>query len=212
MLTFRQHVSMMNSTLCAITETWLPNETDDLKYQEVPTPGYRIMSHPCSNGRRGGSIAIVHEKCLKVKDETPLQISKIMEYIKVSACLSGSNFDVYVVYHYLGTGVISFCDKLTDILENSIRKSKGHLLLLGDSNIYLDKQDLPDTIIFQDCMDSFGLINQVNQSTCTSSHILDLVISQPEFSPIVRTVEHGNFLLDHCLTHVSLLVDRPIVM
>ena len=29
---FQQHVSTMNSTLCAITETWLPNEKDDQKY------------------------------------------------------------------------------------------------------------------------------------------------------------------------------------
>ena len=118
--------------------------------------------------------------------------------------------DVYMVYHYPGTSVTSFCEELTDILENNITKNKGHLLLLGDFNIHLDKQDLPDTIIFQDFMDSFGLINHINQSTHTSNHILDLVICQPGFSPIVRTVELSHFLLDHCFTHVSLLVDRPI--
>ena len=158
-LTFQQHVSMMNSTLCTITETWLPNEEDDLKYKEVPPPGYKILSHPCSDGRRGGGIAVVHKKNLKVKDEAPLQTSKIMEYMKVSACLSGINFDVYVVYCYPGTSVISFYEELTDILENNITKNKGHLLL------HLDNQDLPDTITFQDFMDSFGLINHINQST-----------------------------------------------
>ena len=35
-LTFQQHVSMMNSTLCAITETWFPNEQEDQKYKKVP--------------------------------------------------------------------------------------------------------------------------------------------------------------------------------
>ena len=98
-LSFQQHVSMMNSTLCAITETWLMNEKDDVKYKEVPPPGYWILSHPCSDGRRGGGIAIAHKKNVKVKDETPLQTSKIMEFMKVSAFLSGINFDVYVVYH-----------------------------------------------------------------------------------------------------------------
>ena len=71
-----------------------------------------------------------------------------MEYMKVIACLSGINFDVYVVYHYPGTSVITFCEELTDILENNITKNKGHLLLLGDFNIHLDKQDVPDTMIF----------------------------------------------------------------
>ena len=62
-----------------------------------------------------------------------------MEYMKVNACLSGINFDVNVVYHYLGTSVISFCEELTDILENNITKNKGQQLLLGNFNIHLDK-------------------------------------------------------------------------
>ena len=107
-LTFQQHVSMVNSTLCAITETWLLNDKDDLRYKEVPPLGYSILLCPQRDGRRGGSIAVVHKKNLKVKDETPTQTSKIMEYMKVKACLSGVNFDVYVVYHYMGTSVISF--------------------------------------------------------------------------------------------------------
>ena len=208
-LTFQQHVSIMNSTLCAITETWLPNEEEDQKQKEVP-PGYEILSHPHSYGRRGGDIAIVYKNNLKIKDETPLQTSKIMEYMNANAYLSGINFDIYVIYCYPGSCVISFCEELTDILENTITKMKRHLLPLGDFNIHLDNQDLPDTITFQDFMDSFGLINHTKQSTHTSSHILDLVISHPEFNPIVKSVELGHFLSDHCLTHAYLFVDRCI--
>ena len=133
-----------------------------------------------------------------------------MEYMKVKACLSGVNFDVYVVYRYPGTSVISFCEELTDILENNITGNKDHLLLWGDFNIHLDKQDAPDTIFFQDFLDLFGLINHVKQPMHTSSHILDLVISQPEFCQTFRTLELGHYLSDHCFTHVSLLVDRLI--
>ena len=135
----------MNSTLCGITETWLPNDKDDLRYKEVPPPGYSILSCPQSDGRRGGGIAVVHKKNLKVKDETPTQTSKIMEYMKVNVCLSGVNFNVYVVYRYLGTSVISFCEELTNILENNITGNEGHLLLLIDFNIHLEKQDTPNT-------------------------------------------------------------------
>ena len=81
---------------------------------------------------------------------------------------------------------------------------------MGDFNIHLDKQDVPDTILFQDFLDLFGLINHVKQPTHTSSHMLDMVISQPEFCQTVRTVELGHYLSNHCFTHVSLLVDRPI--
>ena len=78
-LTFQQHVSMINSTLCAITETWFPNEKEDLKCKEVPPPGHKILSHPCNDRRRGTGIAIVYKNNLKIKDETPPQTSKIMK-------------------------------------------------------------------------------------------------------------------------------------
>ena len=133
-----------------------------------------------------------------------------MEYMKVKACLIGANFNVYVVYHFPGTSVISFCKELTDILENDIIGNKGHPILPGDFNIHLDKQDAPNTILFQDFLDSFGLINHVKQPMHTSSHILDLVTSQLEFCQTVRTVELGHYLSNHCFTHVSLLVDRLI--
>ena len=83
--------------------------------------------------------------------------------MKVKACLSGANFDVHVVYCFPCTSVISFCEELTNILENDIIGNKGHLILLGNFNIHLDKQDAPDTILFEDFLDSFGLINHVKQ-------------------------------------------------
>ena len=140
----------------------------------------------------------------------PSQTHKIMEYMNVSAHLSGINFNVCVIFHCPGSSVISFCEELTDILENNITQNRGHLLLQEDFNIHLDNQVVPDTITFQDFMNSFGLINHTKQPTHTFNHILDLVISQPEFSPIVKAVKFGHFLTDHYFTHVSLLADRPI--
>ena len=118
-----------------------------------------------------------------------------------------------LIYCYPGSHVTSFCEELTDILENNITQNRGHLLLLGDFNIHLNNnQDVLDTITFQDFMDSLGLINHTKQPTHTSNHILDLVISQPEFNPIVKAVKLCHFLSDHCFTHVSLLADRPILL
>ena len=146
-------------------------------YKEVPPPGYKILSHPSSDGRRGGGIAIVYKNNLKMKDEIPSQTSKIMEYMNVNARLIEINFDFDVIYHYPGSAVISFFEWLTDNLENNITQYKGHLLLLGDFNIHLDNQDTLDTITFHDILDSFGLINHTKQPTHTSNHKQHLVIS-----------------------------------
>ena len=45
-----------NTTICAITETWLSNEENDLRYQEIPPPGYKILSKPCKRGKEGQAL------------------------------------------------------------------------------------------------------------------------------------------------------------
>ena len=111
---------------------------------------------------------------------------------------------------FIITQVLVFVKSLQIFSKITSQKTKVIFYFLGISKIHLNKQNSPDTIIFQDFMDSFGLVNHINQSTHTSNHILDLVISQPEFSPIVRTAELSHFLSGHCFMHVLLLVDRPI--
>ena len=43
---FQNYVQDNNTTICAITETWLSNEENDLRYKGIPPPGYKILSKP----------------------------------------------------------------------------------------------------------------------------------------------------------------------
>ena len=54
--------------ICVITETWLSNEENDLRYKEIPPPGYKILSKPHKSGKKGGGIAVVYKASLNMKE------------------------------------------------------------------------------------------------------------------------------------------------
>ena len=61
-------------------------------------------------------------------------------------------------------------------------------ILLGDFNIHMDDPLDPDTITFDDCLDSLDLTNLVNFGTHTSNHTLDLVIQSNSFKVNSKSV------------------------
>ena len=48
------------------------------------------------------------------------------------------------------------------MLETNTVEDRGKLILIGDFNIHMDSMNHPDTIIFNDCLDSLNLINLVD--------------------------------------------------
>ena len=71
----------------------------------------------------------------------------------------------------------------------------------------VDEENNPDTITFNDFLESFGLINYTTFFTHTAKHILDLVISND--STLVYSVLPGHVLSDHLFVHATLKIVRP---
>ena len=81
---FQNYIQDKNMTICAITETWLSNDDNDLRYKEIPPPGYKILSRPWQNRKRGGGIAVVYKASLNIKECLPsTQTSEIMEHMEL---------------------------------------------------------------------------------------------------------------------------------
>ena len=102
---------------------------------------------------------------------------KLVEMMNFNVAVKGININLYVIYRPPIGSVIEFCDSLATILERNINKDKGKLLMLGDFNIHLDEENNPDTISFNNFLESFGLINYTTFFTHAAKYILNLVIS-----------------------------------
>ena len=157
---FQNYIQDKNTTLCAITEIWLSNDDNDLRYREIPPPGYKILSRPWQNGKRGVDIAVVYKASLDIKECSPsTQTSEIMEHMELTSNFKGVICNIYITYCIPNMSVIQFCNELSDLIETNILEDHGHLIMLGDFNIPMDKPEHPDTVIFNDFLESFDLVN-----------------------------------------------------
>ena len=119
---------------------------------------------------------------LVYKDHLQLKLklshmTELMELMNFNIAVKGINIKLYVIYRPPNGSVIEVCDSLAMILERNINMDKGKLLMLGDFNIHFDEENNPDTINFNNFLESFGLGNYMTFFTHTTKHILDLVIN-----------------------------------
>ena len=117
-----------------------------------------------------------------------------------------------VVLAVYRTGPITavFYDELSSMLELLVLYSCP-IIITGDFNIHLDDSDDVNTIKLCHLLDSFGLIQSVQEITHLLGRTLDVVITRRDLQvPVVRVGLPGE-ISDHSLLLVSLRLPRPPV-
>ena len=114
-----------------------------------------------------------------------------------------------VVYRIPNTSILTFCNEFCNSLEEEILSFRGELHLLGDFTIHMDDLKNADTILFNDLLDSFNLVNKVNFPSHKLQHTLDLAIINREYSYLNR-VSKGHMLFDHKYIHCDLTFTKPL--
>ena len=172
---FQDYITTNKISVCAITVTWLKNDSDDLRYKEIAPIGYNI-SHPRSSGSQGGGTALVYKNGFNIVDKTDTHKFETMEFAEYNITLKTETINMYVIYRPPSISVLKFCKDLFDLLSDNTVQDRGKLLLVGDFNIHVDNHNNPDTITFNKFMESIGIRNHINFTTHTSHHALDLVL------------------------------------
>ena len=102
-----------------------------------------------------------------------------------------------VIYRPPNSSVQAFAINFLDLLENSLNEN-GRLLIFSGFNIPINNPDSPDTIIFQDILDSLGLHNHISFPTHRQQKTLDLVITEHREN-FIRKLNHDQLFSDHHL-------------
>ena len=150
---------------------------------------------------------MVYKASLNIKEcpTSPLT-SEIIEYMELTSNFKGIVSNIYIIYCMSNMSVTQFCSELSDLIKNNVLEDHGHIIMLGYFNIHMDKPEHPDTATFNDFYESFDLVNFTTYTTHISKHTLDLVITSSH--KLIKSIELGHFLSDHCFVDATLHVNR----
>ena len=117
-----------------------------------------------------------------------------------------SPVNLAVLYKPPNTSILQFTLDLAQYLESSITEHGKHILC-RDVNIKVNDTQDPNTITFQDFLDSFSLKNNVLFPTHKHNNTLDHIISSQQ-SETVQGVTQGPLISDHNIIVFKLKVEK----
>ena len=123
----------------------------------------------------GGSLAIITHKSIH-HTSISMPIYSTFECIDSFVLLSIFSFYIFTIYRPPSSSISAFCAEFKSLLEHYIT-SNVDLIFLGDFNIHTDKQDDPNTVLFDRLLLTFNLNHYISFPTHDSGHILDLIIT-----------------------------------
>ena len=119
--------------------------------------------------------------------------------------MENEGLNLCAIYRPPDSNMGMFIQDFTTMIEESIT-GKHELITAGDFNIYMENKLNVDTILFDDILEAFNLINNVNFPTHIANHTLDLVINQQD-SRIIQSIERGELLSDHHFINFKVLME-----
>ena len=174
------HLSNYNIDLCIITETWLKPSEEFLNEKELCPPGYNIISNPRKGYKAGGGSAILHNECLKVRVNQDYNFDSCECFEYGIQLAENEGLNLCAIYRPLDSNMGMFIQDFTTMTEESI-VGKYELITVGDVNIHMENKLNVDMVLFDDILEAFNLINNVNFPTHTANQTLDLAIQSTGF-------------------------------
>ena len=211
----------------AVSESWLKakdnNKPERIYHHELLPVTHHMLHMPRPDGR-GGGIAIIYNKSIKIKVHSHTgQCYKQFEYIVCTLIIKKASVRLIVVYRPNPTcqnnlNVKKFWRDFEKFMFKQTSDTE-ELIITGDLNFHLDKRSHPNTVKLTDILDEFDLVQKIQEPTHTAGHTLDVLILRNN-SRILKTLsvsdpglcnDGGKVIKDHFLICWTISVKRPCV-
>ena len=191
--------------LCIITEMWLKLSEEIFNEKELCPQSYNIISNPRKGDKGGGGISILHKECLKVRVNQDYNFDSCECFEYGIQLAENEGLNLCAIYRPPDSNMGMFIQEFTTMIKESIM-CKHELITIGDFNIHMENKLNEDTMLFDDILEAFNLIDNVNFPTNIANHTLDLVINQQD-SRIIQSIERGELLSDHHFINFKVLIE-----
>ena len=149
---FKVELIEHNLDVCSLTETWI-REGDDTTAIHLCPDGYSSVPIP-REGRIRGGIAIVHKSDITLRSKS-IYNYQTMECAEFLLDFQNMLVNLCVIYRPPDTSIVAFCEDLTDHQERNVT-SPGRMIIVGDIKIPTNKEQHPDTVLFEETLDSLN--------------------------------------------------------
>jgi hypothetical protein len=137
--------------------------------------------------------------------QEPTKSFSSFEYMMCTLSTKSKAFRVVIVYRPPKCSLSTFIDEFSELLPD-IMLLRDDLVIVGDFNIHIDDPQCSQAKKFLDMLNSFRLSQHIQHRTHKHGHILDLVLTRPEQSPL--QLEVADTLLKDC-DHYAITFTLP---
>ena len=180
-------ISTHSFDILALTETWIPEDADNVTKYDIVPPGYHVLHSHSSRGKRGGGIFLISSNSVKltiVKSE----IHSSFEALTAQASFLTRSLTISVIYRPPNSS--NFIRELTAHLYFFF-STFNHFIMAGDFNTpNCHHLDNPLNILLR----KHGLTQHINNPTHRLGNTLDLVITLAFLSLILFLILSAKFL------------------
>ena len=181
-LLLSEQLDNLNIHMAVLKEAWLKDTPEDkawLNQSELMQNNFTVRTHNRPSQKKGNGIVLIHKKSLNIQQleqgNTPT-----IEYAVWKMIANNIPIHLIGLYHPPSTDRMTttmFLDEITEILMTLILKY-NNIMLLGDFNMHIEDISNLDNIIFNDTMETIGLIQHVKSCMHKQGNILDLIFSE----------------------------------
>ena len=184
------------------TETWMKSGNEVwFQTSDLHRAGYRITKAR-RQGKRGGGIGPIHKLNVKA-NKISSGNNKTFEQAIWKLQTSNQTLHVCTIYRPPDTSEMLFIDDFMEFMVDVIAEY-SNLIVVGDFNIHINKEDNPNALIFMDTMVALGLKQHTKGSMHRSGNCLDLVFTEELSRLKVINCVVGAFVSDHAAVDVIL--------
>ena len=184
------------------TETWMKS-SDEVWFQtsDLYRAGYRITKAR-RQGRTGGGIGLIHKLNVKA-NKISSGNNETFEQAIWKLQTSNQTLHLCAIYRPPDTSEMLFIDDFMEFMADVIAEY-CNLIVVGDFNIHINKENDPNASIFMDTMVALGLKQHTKGSMHRSGNCLDLVFTEELSRLKVINCVVGAFVSDHAAVDVIL--------
>ena len=193
-----------------LTECWLKDDDTAAIGQLENNGEYKFITKP-RNNRIGGGIGCLFKPNINIKKLVTSQ-TKTFEHLALELDTYGRRVTMLIIYRPEPTAankysLSDFFSEFTELI--SAHHCKDHeLLIAGDFNFHINKQNHPYAKKLQDIFEMFGLTQHISGPTHAAGNTLDLVVTRAN-SNLLTLCAIDELLSDHHAILMEINAHKP---